>query len=523
MSRQPMRRSKRSGTKVSGAWYVGYADDSESIADIMRKFDELEHLKSEVRATAVASSSSFRPVLAAVAAADGGSEDTEELASHSTDDTRNVTNASRCMPAFLETEAVVDGLVNFADATLDQNALEELFRRTSSTVVKAAQAQRYCELQRSEYLQRLFEGQHSELDVDDMEAIKSSSRRGQENPPRKLPFKVLKSAASLERDHLKAKSRKRKMAVLEPSDSTGNSGESSLSGHSNGNSTISSLTSTPLHDFTTTTSAIEEPNLSRGPQLTNPSKASNIRKTQSLPKPDVDGPIHIRIPNPLTRTWGRSIETLECKLLREKAACKNYNRVDTNILESGALKPVKDLCNPLVVYMDPPLVMTHTPGEENGYVSIEEFSEIDVPSLITSGFLFIWIEKEFTPSLLKITEKWGFRYVENFVWVKWDKWHRIAAEEGQFFRKSKTTCFIFRKDAEDMELRHQRNPDCEFDFIKPPEKKALTQKKPEMIYVVIETMLPDAHGAGRMVELWARKDAPPRSGWTQVFQKDEQQ
>ena len=44
----------------------------------------------------------------------------------------------------------------------------------------------------------------------------------------------------------------------------------------------------------------------------------------------------------------------------------------------------------------------------------------------------------------------------------------------------------------DVELRHQRNPDCEFDYIKPKIPGELTEQKPEFIYKVIETLLPQA-------------------------------
>jgi hypothetical protein len=43
-----------------------------------------------------------------------------------------------------------------------------------------------------------------------------------------------------------------------------------------------------------------------------------------------------------------------------------------------------------------------------------------------------------------------------------------------------------------LELRHQRNPDCEFDFIKPKRPEDLTEQKPEFIYEIIETLLPTA-------------------------------
>ena len=44
----------------------------------------------------------------------------------------------------------------------------------------------------------------------------------------------------------------------------------------------------------------------------------------------------------------------------------------------------------------------------------------------------------------------------------------------------------------EIELRHQRNPDCVFDFVKPRAEGELTCEKPAFIYEVIETLLPQA-------------------------------
>ena len=104
--------------------------------------------------------------------------------------------------------------------------------------------------------------------------------------------------------------------------------------------------------------------------------------------------------------------------------------------------------------------------------------------------------------------------------------HRIVEETGLLFNKTKLTLLMLRKvrsactgldrwmDAPPMlgrltppgtgsshaphsqdgeiELRHQRNPDCVFDFVKPRAEGELTCEKPAFIYEVIETLLPQA-------------------------------
>jgi hypothetical protein len=65
--------------------------------------------------------------------------------------------------------------------------------------------------------------------------------------------------------------------------------------------------------------------------------------------------------------------------------------------------------------------------------------------------------------------------------------NRIARRPYRYFNKSKSTCLILRKEGH-VDLRHQRSPDCEFDFVRPGDER----RKPEFVYQVIETLLPDA-------------------------------
>ncbi len=41
-------------------------------------------------------------------------------------------------------------------------------------------------------------------------------------------------------------------------------------------------------------------------------------------------------------------------------------------------------------------------------------------------------------------------------------------------------------------MRHQRSPDCVFDFIKPHNTAELSEEKPLFMYELIETLLPQA-------------------------------
>ncbi|RUO96593.1 hypothetical protein BC936DRAFT_141775 [Jimgerdemannia flammicorona] len=203
------------------------------------------------------------------------------------------------------------------------------------------------------------------------------------------------------------------------------------------------------------------------------------------------------------------------------------------------------------VYMDPPLLL---PGEapSPGKITIDQLKTLRIPSVVPKGFLFVWLEKEHLPAIVRMADAWGFKYVENFCWIQKRVNNGIAKREYRYFNKSKLSCLIFRKEG-DVELRHQRNPDCVFDYVKPRregqysavstiytiqamdiyvmlvlililELGDLTEDKPRFVYDVIETMLPQAvysaenPNGEKMLELWAKRGTK-RKGWTTVVQK----
>lgn len=83
---------------------------------------------------------------------------------------------------------------------------------------------------------------------------------------------------------------------------------------------------------------------------------------------------------------------------------------------------------------------------------------------------------------------------------------------------------MFRKGKEKIELRHQRNPDFVFEFIRDIKNDGL-QDKPEFTYKMIETLLPESsfdsvkYGKAvqgfNLIELWA-KAGSCRSHWAKI-------
>jgi hypothetical protein len=176
-----------------------------------------------------------------------------------------------------------------------------------------------------------------------------------------------------------------------------------------------------------------------------------------VPVVDPNVPTYVRVPPPpLSRSWARIIKPLT------HLECKFSNSFETNLLDFDFSQLGKGF---QAVYMDPPLLLPGQPTTP-GYITMEQFSQLEIPKLITSGFMFVWTEKELTGAMLQVMSSWGFRYVENIAWIKKNLNNTISSSPYTYFNKSKATCLIFRNDG-DLELRHQRNPDCEFDFIKP--------------------------------------------------------
>ncbi|KAJ3066259.1 hypothetical protein HDU98_010450, partial [Podochytrium sp. JEL0797] len=312
------------------AFYVGYADDSESIDSIMRKFNELEALKVEV-----AQAKTRQPVSDQGASSSLVSED----------------------PA-----ASADG----GDVELGQRELEELFRRTSKGVnVKQL-------VSNPHVMQQIImdeEGSWSggEAEEDDYYWEEGDSDNDE--------LAALELPGELGLSDTKPAPRKRKR-------------RENATATADNNSSIGAKVSKQARNKAGIIQAFQ----------------SGSSKAQ-LPcaRPDPTKPIHIRIPKPLARAWGRPIELLSAPEGQEPVATK-FKSLRASILDPSVLETVAQTCkNAIVVYMDPPLCLDsdRVDGKrEDGRITTSELAKLDIPSLIKAGFLFIWAEKEFTPKIL---------------------------------------------------------------------------------------------------------------------------
>ncbi len=65
--------------------------------------------------------------------------------------------------------------------------------------------------------------------------------------------------------------------------------------------------------------------------------------------------------------------------------------------------------------------------------------------LIETGFIFIWVEKQLIAEVLDVMLEWGFKYVENLIWVRENIDNTIRREPHTYFNKSKSTLLMCRK------------------------------------------------------------------------------
>ena len=202
---------------------------------------------------------------------------------------------------------------------------------------------------------------------------------------------------------------------------------------------------------------------------------------------------NIRIPKD-TSVWAKDILPYDGKIQKIKGS--EYMHVE-NIISIDWSSEENNKNQFLAILMDPPWKCQ---SKQNIGVDINDIKQINIPKSVL--FIFIWTEKEMIPGTVGLMEEWNFNYVENFVWVKKKVNNTFFEQESSYFRKSKLTLLIFRRNSkESVELRHQRNPDVYFDFVRIIEKyqngkeinnfsSSERESKPLFVYHLVETLLP---------------------------------
>lgn len=238
---------------------------------------------------------------------------------------------------------------------------------------------------------------------------------------------------------------------------------------------------------------------------------------------DLDAPTIIKLPpNPIPNTWAHIVHN-PLKAI-QKQLPSTIEILTKSIWHRSWLKGLK-LKNPVQgILMRPPFDQQFTIKEW------AKFMQKLLPTVMKDGYLFIWIEREELADVIRAAEQYlSFKYVENLCWIRRDVGNRLMREPPNvnpaLFYKSKMTLLILRRDPNNQcKLRHQRNPDCIFDFVGPG-------RMPDgRVYDVIETLLDGTKMAGpHLMHLWAgnsptdRLVYQARKQWIRVLEVDDEE
>ena len=148
--------------------------------------------------------------------------------------------------------------------------------------------------------------------------------------------------------------------------------------------------------------------------------------------------------------------------------------------------------------MDPPWQLsTSTPsrGVAIGYDSLNDniIEKIPVNILQKEGLIFIWVINAKYALTVKMMNNWGYKVVDEIVWIKKTVTGKIAKGHGFYLQHAKETCLIGVKG----DYNITKNiPDIIFS-----ERRGQSQK-PNELYTFIEQLVPN----GYYLEIFGRRN-----------------
>jgi hypothetical protein len=232
---------------------------------------------------------------------------------------------------------------------------------------------------------------------------------------------------------------------------------------------------------------------------------------------NLNDPTFIRIPsNPIPSTW---CPTIHNPLRLNSKKCLEVESPDL-LRGDDWISAIRGQ-SVLAAYINPPSTGSLTLSQVVSKLAVI------LPQIFTykCGYLFIWTPRAEMATLLReADQKLGFKYVENLCWIRKGLDNRIRqdASTNGILAESKQTLLILKKDpTSQIKLRHQRNPDCIFDY-------GVQGRKPDArVYDVIETLIKPCNEHSTepyLIHLWA--DSNPtdrlvlqfRSNWIRVFE-----
>lgn len=137
-----------------------------------------------------------------------------------------------------------------------------------------------------------------------------------------------------------------------------------------------------------------------------------------------------------------------------------------------------------------------------GTMADDEMRTLNVPALQTDGLIFLWVTGRAMELGRECLELWGYKRVEEIIWVKTNQLQRIirTGRTGHWLNHSKEHCLVGIKGNPEV----NRNIDTDVIVAEVRE----TSRKPDEMYAMLERIMPRA----RKLELFARMHNC-QSGW----------
>lgn len=509
--RKPRRKRRNphydSSQDVSSSWYVGYADDSESVEAIMKKFEEMEKLKEEVSQNEINSKKRKIDIV-------------DEVKGKSTE--------------HVKSESIYD------NPEFTEKQFQELFRRTSGFTIQQ------------------INGDFDDFKVGSIDLWRMNDPTyGDEEEQEDEDYKIVNDGEFWDEEIGSIRNSSNDNMIKDLKSKKVNSKtvkKKSFSNENHKESNCKPTISSSINNSITHESIISKPYISQYQILPNTKdiivqikvqdKDGNhfMMKKRVIPL-NSEMPIYVRIPNPpIPSTWVHQIKPYRYKSEKYGKTIK-FDITTTNLKET--------LGNEWQAIILTPNLSLESNSKELDSISLFQLSQLKIDSILQpGGFIFLWSPKRLTPKLLRMaTQSWGVRYAENIALILGTHGqNRIATQKDEYFCASKETCLVFCKPTNNrsrtlssegpaIDIRHQRSADCVFGFVVPDGRRRLcalasaglhgpqgllgphalqsrlANRRVDVASDVVDVLLPN--GRGRLLQLFAG-DRCSRDGWTTV-------
>ena len=135
----------------------------------------------------------------------------------------------------------------------------------------------------------------------------------------------------------------------------------------------------------------------------------------------------------------------------------------------------------------------------------KDILNLPMEKIQTNGFLFIWVINAKFRFALQFFHKWGYKLVEEVLWVKQTVNGKIAKGHGFYLQHAKETCLVGVKG----DVRSKAYFNIKSDVIF-SQRRGQSQK-PEEIYDIAEALVPN----GYYLEIFGRRNNL-HNGWVTV-------